>query len=440
MRQPAQLGLPYRTATTPGGTHLSPPEPRFPPSWPDRAIFTGSRSGSPVPGWKRKLANHESATSPYSAQYYRAVTWEPGYDYRIDAWLGYENGKPFKKYRLQQSTLSSLGMRPTFSFLTYSNQELAKVENMVASALLSAENSARVKADALVTMGEFAESLAMLKAPIKQVPKLIRRYLNRVDRRMKRAEKRGTRLSVEQLNSMYLGWFLGVSPLIGEIESYAEAVASAALKESYTVVQATVRAPEKSSVSTLVGSTSGRPFSRLNVDTLRSTIRAKSGIRISLDAGDVASRLLAATNLDGRQVLGRFIPSMWELIPFSFVLDYFGNFGEVIDSRYGVRTGLVWQSMTRQDIAVSRRELHVNMFSPGTIPGATELESSIEFPFHSRLAVERKTISRKTSIPSVSFELELPSLYQTSITASLTVALSGLARKADKMIKRHYNK
>lgn len=438
MRQPSPIYGFWRVATKPGGGYLTRPEPQSVYSIAGSYSFAGSRSGQSCPDWKRKLASMQTATTPYSATYYELLRWDDLYMFRVDGWTAMQSGRPINWWGFQQATSSSLNLKPSFQFLGATFQERTDLMNRTASALISKEARARVYADALVTMGEFGETLSILRSPLRRVPRLIDRYLRKVERKMKLAKKKGRYITIDELNGLYLGWYLAIAPLIGEIESYAEAIASAELKERLTEVQCTLAMAPRAATSVTSGTASGKPFTRVNVDKLEMSIRAKSGIRISLDS-DASSRFLKAVNLDGREILSRWAPSAWELLPFSFVLDYFGNFAEVIESRYSTRADVAWTSMMVREIATSSRALNVGEFSLSTPTGAIELISSESVPGIGRYEVVRRKYQRYTDIPKVDFFFQLPTSTQATIVASLTLALSGLAKKADKMLKRHFS-
>lgn len=48
-----------------------------------------------------------------------------------------------------------------------------------------------------------------------------------------------------------------------------------------------------------------------------------------------------------------FIPAVWELIPYSFLVDYYVNIGDVIDSAFADRRAIAWGYQTQRTTAVN---------------------------------------------------------------------------------------
>jgi hypothetical protein len=122
--------------------------------------------------------------------------------------------------------------------------------------------------------------------------------------------------------------------------------------------------------------------------------------------------------------LDRFVPSLWELIPYSFIVDYFSNVGDIISSWAFGMSQVRWVSKTIR--TESSYELTVPSYrqNPGALPYT---RSIMMMPCKSVGSCVSVTRSPGVSTLVPSFRLEVPGM---SSLKWLNLAALGRSRKS----------
>jgi len=120
--------------------------------------------------------------------------------------------------------------------------------------------------------------------------------------------------------------------------------------------------------------------------------------------GGVASRA-TGQDLINHSALGlsyrHFVPTLWELLPWSFVIDYFSNIGDVLSAWSSQRLSLAWGCQT------TRRKRTADYIDQRGANNLTKVEGSIFIPGDIKSVVSsftRVPISTPP-LPSVAFEI-----------------------------------
>lgn len=405
-------------------------------------VFVNSRSGQSVPDWKRKIASHQNATSPYTAEFTNLRVWRDPYAFRQDVGTQLVGSKREFITEIQQRYFPYPTYGGSLNPYASSSEDRATATERARAGCFKKEANRQVQMNAQVMLGELYATAALLYAPLKAVKNHTWASLRELAKKMAKAENRGKVLTLKQLNNWYLGYTFGVAPLIGDIEGAAEALASAIMHEKFAKCQGSSGDIQRGFPRSFWYSSSPFTVQVEDTYTLTTKARARSQIRLTLDGrADISDRLLVALNLDGRQVLANFAPTVWELMPFSFLYDYFGNFGDVIQSRLAVRPDVVWQSLTIKESAVTMRNVWIHgTFPPGSSANGTQWKSHTNDVRPGLYSFETVRIQRYSSMAPLSFHFELPTNKQKLNTASLITALSGAAEFADRLLKRHFNR
>lgn len=103
-----------------------------------------------------------------------------------------------------------------------------------------------------------------------------------------------------------------------------------------------------------------------------------------------------------------FLPAVWEAIPYSFLIDYFSNIGDIIETVSFPRSDLAWISRTFRNHTIrSTEQVAIAEFSDPAFPASN---SNKVFAFQSpRVKWDRKYVSRTaysdSIVPSLRFEI-----------------------------------
>lgn len=267
-------------------------------------------------------------------------------------------------------------------------------------------NSALSPFKGMVFLGELRETLKMLRRPASGLRDGFSAYLKRAHREVRRHGRRSPKLR-KVLGDTWLEYYLGWKPLIGSIEDATKAYRAfeEELKTSFVVGEAQ-DVPFSSSTTNRVSATNYFRWVSTDKQVHTDKVKFKGEVvhRYNDIRTDSADRLI---DLCGFR-LDEFIPTVWELIPYSFVVDYFTNVGDILNSIPALTADLRWKSCGRWQSAIRevgyKADLALirSLFGARVVPIITEGSSPSK--------VERVNYSRTVPVLTVpSLVLSLPS-------------------------------
>lgn len=180
-----------------------------------------------------------------------------------------------------------------------------------------------------VTLGEFGQTVRMFRKPLSGMSSLINSHVQRAARAAhgKRGKKVTERSWTRAVNDSWLEAQYGLMPLVGEIEDLSGLVSDPfrwPVEDLYSKAEDIVNGSAPAQNGNLFG-TSFSPNVRWTGD-LEEKITVKY-------MGALRYRPSVVENKVMKWGLGPkdFLPTVWNLIPYSFLLDYFTSVGGVID-------------------------------------------------------------------------------------------------------------
>jgi hypothetical protein len=230
-------------------------------------------------------------------------------------------------------------------------------------------------------LGELARTAALIANPAsairKGVNQLHRRTVNRLKgygRSVNRLPPIKRRDLVNWARDTWLEYQLGWAPLLSEIDDGAKTLADMAYDNSDTFD--TVRSIGTDKEVIISAPQLNRPaggFPRWKVEkriTHEVTVRYISCIDVGLP-----------TTYNFRNIgltPDRWLPTVWELIPYSFVIDYFSNVGDIIQAASLARSTIRWTIKTvRKSTTIGyyswRPEVHSTSTLGSNFPGTSEI-------------------------------------------------------------------
>ena len=175
----------------------------------------------------------------------------------------------------------------------------------------------------LASLGELPETVKMLIDALKSAMKLtIAMKRGDLATIAKSAKKVG--FTVDGLSDLWLGYRYGIRPLITDIKNLLSAASADLEKGQRFTARGKKKFEEKSTIKDL---TTGRFQYNCNLGLKYTEIRENSrifraGVLVMIDRS--INQAAAIWGLDSP------IEAAWELIPFSFIVDWFTNIGDVI--------------------------------------------------------------------------------------------------------------
>jgi hypothetical protein len=363
--------------------------------------LTRTRTGYDNPFWRSQVRAGNNATTPFTGVF-DDITSIPG-----DFWLrcqapGSGGTGPFYKLRLSGDVAlrRCIGDPPDWGAISSTT-----AYNRGLLAYLKEVNSVNKAFDGLTFMGELRETSKMLRSPAKGIRNILDGYLNRLGESKRKRPKDWKK----NLSSTWLESTFGMLPLLTDVQNFAQAWNSLLDKNRDTyVLVSKVGVDEKANptntygelLASMVGS-----YAPVVLHRQRATDRAVVRFR-----GKVWRRVFA-TRYDTAAHFGfeprQFVPTAWELLPWSFLIDYFSNIGDVIESGVTDTSRVAWTNVSE---VVFRIADHYCMASPPNTQfgeGNKTVGGTASTAQHRRRTVNRY-VAPELGMPYI--QLELPGL------------------------------
>lgn len=256
-------------------------------------------------------------------------------------------------------------------------------------------------------LGELAETVRMIKSPAKALRSSIDDYLSHLKKGRRGSRQRKREFLADSWLEYSFGWAPFVSDINDALEYTSKRQTQLAKKQFF--VSGSGEASDSDSSVFDFGSTAWKA-QWTNIHTYSAGCRYFAAISAEANLSRVTVQ--SSLGLSPRH----FVPTLWELMPWSFLIDYFTNIGDVISaaSQGSVRFAWGYQT-TGLSSAFSTRAHGVYVQPP----------SNYFFYSHDphlgRTEALRRVVSRQSiasvPVPSVSFEIPGSSLKWLNIAA-----------------------
>lgn len=251
-----------------------------------------------------------------------------------------------------------------------------------------------------VFLGELGQTLRMIRNPARLFRGGIDNFVSDFRKASPRFGRGRGRVNVANrfLADKWLEYSFGWTPLLSDVRNGAEALAK--LHTTHPVHQPVRGVAEEETVDDDFGGQIGYGFASLDV-----RYKTKSFVKVVYRGAvrvQPKSRVQMNADLFGFS-LQEFVPTVWELIPYSFLVDYFTNVGDVIEAASFLGGNLSW--VNRTVVKEFRNSLGSTSPTKINIPNATQLTTYVA-PFSETY---RRTVARSsysgTLVPNFQFEL-----------------------------------
>lgn len=210
-----------------------------------------------------------------------------------------------------------------------------------------------------VFLGELKEAIHMVTRPASALRQAVSTY-SRAAKKAARRE-RNLKLRVKAVSGTWLEHSYGWRPLFSDVDNAMEALAKAGHyvpRQVISVQRADVRSGKAVAEGTMGGSIN---YSQLWRWRRRASVRYIGSV--AWESENVAVNWQSRWGL----TLGDFVPTLYELIPYSFLVDYFTNLGDIINASSMGTVGLRWGCKTtwlKADVDVSPGLLSYSSATP----------------------------------------------------------------------------
>lgn len=285
-----------------------------------------------------------------------------------------------------------VGLVPNLPDPGFSSSLMTAAVNEATMRILKKIREAQTSLSGPVFLGELRESLQMIKSPAKTLRERTGLF---IDRTRKHRRKPGFE---KTLADSWLEYSFGAAPLMGDIEAACEAAIN-------SVDPHLTRLRAQSTKVESVQSIAQNAVGGLNfIATYNQDILYVAECKYSCGywvQGNTDSSSLERLRLASGFNLSEVIPTAWELIPWSFLIDYFTNIGDVLTAASTCTDNVLWWSRTR----VSKKMLVVNNGQVRNTAPATNVLGDFSPPTMTSIRLQVVRDGLAPGFPSVTFEL-----------------------------------
>lgn len=339
--------------------HIERPEASFSYDVTSVVSCTNFLNGIQMPDYKQKIRDKISAVTDMNAQSQTAVFTRGKttgiYDLKSfggfsDTYMGYGPNKP--------------------SFDTIDPRLISSAQATARAHAASKLRSLQTPFEALSFMGEFKDTVKLLRNPLKGAVDLTHSLL----------DKRKHKLLPGDIGNLWLEYRFGILPLLSDIKDILnildnkkerfqhETFKSYGKDESASIRYVTLSSPG------IVGD-----YIHKQVYTYRAECFIRCGYDISLLDNGLSYSSIA---IDTVNDLSSIPITAWELMPFSFLVDYFVNVGDIIQSSTISRGALTYTS--ESTVLTSVFEDQCASFNFTSFPGTLTSLTPSKFTFTER--------------------------------------------------------
>lgn len=307
-------------------------------TWSDERIGATNRK------WRYEVRRHLQATRPYtrSAMSLRVT---PGQIINSDVDIG-------GGVKTTVQVTGEIAYPSSMAF--FAPQAIADLKTAVYLKWLKKANAEIATSRGLVSLGELRETIHQIRHPLESLKKGIMDYLNavpkragqRVGRTGAKSIKKRTKAVAEAISGTYLEHANGWAPFISDIDATSRTLAEHYAEPgiSYRRIEAAQKVEQANSSKQVTAfETTGDPaamWRRFQYVFRTSACQIVGEVKVSHN-GDPA-RLLQAAGFS----FGQFVPTIYELIPLSYVADYFWNMGDILEGFSFCSSDRAWWSRT----------------------------------------------------------------------------------------------
>ena len=352
--------------------------------------------GANYPDWRKRLARGISATTLLTGTRYKFGRYNGVGSYTYNRKAGFCDNGRFTGSATSMNGITRMGGLGIYASDTPDPIALDHANSQLLKKYLSARSNWRGGN----FVAEFGETVEMLLHPLRSIYRRSWTFVGRLHK-LKKVYERDPLSYSKAIADLWLAYGFGVKPLFEDVNDFTDTVTK--YQTAYVPDSLKLHARGKNSTIEYHAFESGFFGSHLPVGLWQSEVTIKSDKHVIYNGAIRAAPTFGGRTLD-QFGFGIFdvVPAVWEAIPFSFLVDYFLNVQEVLDSMRYMEAEVMWLQRTVRNSAT------LNIAPPLPLPttAATWSTSCSDAGFYGLLTrVKRESI---TSMPYPGFQLKFP--------------------------------
>lgn len=367
------------------------------------SLFTGgtvnfdeskSMSGYKNPLWKEQIKAHQDATTDFvgSERSFSAPT--------VTYWANRKFWDGSEEFDTLTDVLALHALAPN----AVDNSYLPTVVARAKARFVNNIREVQTTFQGGVFLGELTETLRTLTNPAKSLRRGLSDYLKDLKRMRSRAPSSPKRRR-KFVRDTWLEYAFGWAPLINDISAANDLLQSPGFQPN-PYVKVTAEDSRKDLGPIVFVDEQSRYSSSLIVtrrsyqDETQTSVKLRGQVMAQVQ--NPLKRRLARVGLGPND----FLPTLWELVPWSFVVDYFTNIGDIVNAWSLLESNASWYNMTTR--VVTTRETMVAPVQLVDAPPPNWTRSYVSGATTSAFA-QIKSVNRSVPVTLVpDFRFELP--------------------------------
>jgi len=296
-----------------------------------------TRTGSDNPNYKTLIKQGSDATNPMTVVF-TDVKFEPGLLQTKGSYPGPESDRNLGYVFTNQGIFPLAAVAPPSTDVA--SALVSAAQNKAAIRIRQAIQAETQAFSGMTFLGELRESIHMLRHPASAAREYLQDYLTPLSRKRLKVSRHKFR---DVLANSWLEFSFGWRPLLADVTAIANSINDVVGDEirrvhASAVEQSAITTTERIGVTSTVFSYDFNHTTRQKVvHTYRCGVKRQS----TIGKGSV-SQIIDHGGFD----LANVIPTAWELLPWSFFIDYFSNIGDVISADLVSLENVVWTCST----------------------------------------------------------------------------------------------
>lgn len=318
-------------------------------SWsrsPQDRTFHNWALGEKNPKWRTQVILGQNATTPFE-----------GYSYNVKKYQEYHTYVTcYPKPSAPSYAPLSEEMWGTQFFTHPSSWEgmiagidLGEANSLALSRLVEDIRDKHAAFKGSTSVAELAETIRMLRNPAKALRKGVGNYLEGIRVNAKRWSRQGPEKLLDAITGSYLEYAYGWTPLIAEISEIRDVFSSQYKKGLHERVWAYGIGETNALVSISSPAYWSNYYTTTGAPKVQKRQRSYAKVIYTSNLG-YTTHGSKAKNLGFTPK--EWLPALWEVIPYSFVVDYFSNIGEIISAVAYVNSDIRFTNKTTVQVLI----------------------------------------------------------------------------------------